>query len=50
MRIVNHMLKRFTITVHSLPPLQKSLGAVAIKQNIKARRRYPVDLCMKSEA
>jgi hypothetical protein len=34
----------------ALPPLQKSLGAVAIKQNIKARRGYPVDLCMKLKA
>jgi hypothetical protein len=34
----------------ALPPLQKSLGAVAIKQNIKARRGHPVDLCMKLKA
>jgi hypothetical protein len=27
---------------------KKSLGAVAIKQNIKARRGYPVDLCRKA--
>ena len=28
--------------------LQIFLGAVAIKQNIKARRGYPVDLCRKA--
>jgi hypothetical protein len=50
MSIVSPVFKLFALAVHSSPPLQKSLGAVAIKQNIKARRGYPVDLCMKLKA